>query len=100
MAEPKIEKRMPVWAMILLDTVLTAAALGVFMLFEYVMPRAYLLCPTILIMPQVKAPMFRRRSQLPLRKIKRILQLSGQNRPKEETGAIRTQPTICPTAMQ
>lgn len=40
MAEPKIEKRMPVWAMILLDTVLTAAAIGVFMLFDYVMPQA------------------------------------------------------------
>lgn len=39
MAEPKIKKRMPVWAMILLDTVLTAAAIGVFMLFDYILPQ-------------------------------------------------------------
>lgn len=33
-------KQMPVWAMILTDTLLTAAAIGVFMLFDYVMPQS------------------------------------------------------------
>ena len=31
---------MPVWAMIITDVVLTAAAIGVFMLFDYVMPQS------------------------------------------------------------
>lgn len=33
-------KRMPVWAMIIMDTVLMAASVGVFMLFDYVMPHS------------------------------------------------------------
>lgn len=33
-------KRMPVWAMIITDTVLMAASVGVFMLFDYVMPHS------------------------------------------------------------
>lgn len=36
----KSHKRMPVWAMIILDTVLMAASVGVFMLFDYVMPHS------------------------------------------------------------
>lgn len=31
---------MPVWAMVITDVVLTAAAIGVFMLFDYVMPQS------------------------------------------------------------
>ena len=31
---------MPVWAMVITDIVLTAAAIGVFMLFDYVMPQS------------------------------------------------------------
>ena len=34
----KKHKRMPVWAMIVTDTLLTCAAVGTFMLFDYVMP--------------------------------------------------------------
>ena len=33
-------KRMPVWAMIVTDTLLTCAAVGTFMLFDYVMPQS------------------------------------------------------------
>ena len=33
-------RRMPVWAMIITDTILMAAAVGVFMLFDYVMPHS------------------------------------------------------------
>ena len=36
----KTKKPMPVWAMIITDVVLTAAAIGVFMLFDYVMPQS------------------------------------------------------------
>lgn len=36
----KKNKRMPVWAMIVTDTLLMAASVGVFMLFDYVMPHA------------------------------------------------------------
>lgn len=34
------KKRMPVWLMVLLDTGLTAAAIGTFMLFDYVLPQS------------------------------------------------------------
>lgn len=36
----KKNKRMPVWAMIVTDTLLMAASVGVFMLFDYVMPHS------------------------------------------------------------
>lgn len=36
----KEEKRMPVWVMIVVDTLLTAAAIGTFMLFDYIMPQS------------------------------------------------------------
>ena len=36
----KTKKPMPIWAMIITDVVLTAAAIGVFMLFDYVMPQS------------------------------------------------------------
>ena len=36
----KTKKPMPVWAMVITDIVLTAAAIGVFMLFDYVMPQS------------------------------------------------------------
>lgn len=35
-----MSKRMPVWAMILTDTLLICAAVGTFMLFDYVLPQA------------------------------------------------------------
>ena len=36
----KTKKPMPVWAMVITDVLLTAAAIGVFMLFDYVMPQS------------------------------------------------------------
>ena len=106
---------MPVWAMIITDVVLTAAAIGVFMLFDYVMPQSSgVKGEVIATAPQrVASPCQMRlttRRQKALRRTTASLQLPQQlrrqkrlqphcvlSRPTTETGAIRTLPTIVQT---
>ena len=108
---------MPVWAMIITDVVLTAAAIGVFMLFDYVMPQSsgvkgegsqQLTVPQKVASPcQMRLTTRRQKAQhrtiaslqLPqqLRRQKRLQPHCVLSRRTTETGAIRTLPTIVQT---
>lgn len=109
---------MPVWAMVITDVLLTAAAIGVFMLFDYVMPQSSGIKGEVVATADSSAegsftlpnstdssqaetpPHLRRTASLllpPLRKLRPLPLPCVPNRPAAGTGAIRIPQTTVQT---